>query len=69
MERALAITETALGPDHPSTAVRLANLAAIYSELDRHVDALPLEERALAISEATLGPDHPRTALYLANLA
>jgi hypothetical protein len=41
-----AITETALGPDHPSTALRLGNLAATYRDLGRHADALRLEERA-----------------------
>ncbi|MFE4722197.1 FxSxx-COOH system tetratricopeptide repeat protein, partial [Streptomyces sp. NPDC056728] len=68
-ERALAVTEAALGPDHPDTAIRLGNLAATFSELGRHVKALPLAERALAIREAALGPDHPTTAIRLGNLA
>ena len=62
-QRALAVTEAALGPDHPDTAVRLGNLARTYSALGRHADALPLEQRALAVTEAALGPDDPRTAL------
>ena len=32
-ERALAITETALGPDHPTTARRLDNLAVTHRDL------------------------------------
>ena len=68
-ERALAITEQALGPDHPDTAIRLDNLAAIYRQLGRAADALPLQERALAITEQALGPDHPDTAIRLDNLA
>ncbi|MFF8534900.1 tetratricopeptide repeat protein, partial [Streptomyces sp. NPDC015532] len=68
-ERALAITEAALGPDHPSTAGRLGNLASMLSDLGRYTEALPLKERALAITEAALGPDHPDTALRLNNLA
>ena len=68
-QRALAITEAALGPDHPNTATATANLAATLSELCRHTDALPLQQRALAITEAALGPDHPNTAIRLANLA
>ncbi|MER5528735.1 tetratricopeptide repeat protein, partial [Streptomyces sp. NPDC002677] len=32
-ERALAISETALGPDHPDTATRLGNLATTFGEL------------------------------------
>jgi tetratricopeptide (TPR) repeat protein len=68
-ERALAITETALGPDHPTTATVLANLATTYWDLGRYAEALPLEKRALAITETALGPDHPDTATLLDNLA
>ncbi|MER5528733.1 tetratricopeptide repeat protein [Streptomyces sp. NPDC002677] len=68
-ERALAIREATLGPDHPTTALRLSNLATTLSDLGRHAEALLLEERALAISEAALGPNHPTTALRLGNLA
>ncbi|MFE5036452.1 tetratricopeptide repeat protein, partial [Streptomyces sp. NPDC056683] len=68
-ERALAVTEAALGPDHPTTALRLGNLARTLSNLGRHAEALPLEERALAVTEAALSPDHPDTALRLGNLA
>jgi len=66
---ALAIYEAALGPDHPSTATALANLAVTYWSLGRHGEALPLEERALTVTEAALGPDHPSTATRLDNLA
>jgi len=69
LEQALAITEAALGPDHPGTATAMGNLAGTYRELGRAADALPLHERALAITEATLGPDHPGTANQLNNLA
>ncbi|MFD6332067.1 tetratricopeptide repeat protein, partial [Streptomyces niveus] len=68
-QRALAITETALGPDHPDTALRLGNLARTHGALGRHAEALPLDQRALAITEAALGPDHPDTATCLGNLA
>ncbi|MEU3103246.1 tetratricopeptide repeat protein [Streptomyces griseoflavus] len=68
-ERALAIAEAELGPNHPATALRLGNLAATLSELGRHSEALPLAERALAITETALGPDHPATAVRLNNLA
>ncbi|MEV8353883.1 FxSxx-COOH system tetratricopeptide repeat protein [Streptomyces niveus] len=68
-QRALTVTEAALGPDHPDTAIRLGNLARTHGALGRHDEALPLEQRALTVTEATLGPDHPRTALRLGNLA
>ena len=32
-QRALQITEAALGPDHPSTAIGLGNLALTYRDL------------------------------------
>ena len=68
-QSALTITETALGPDHPTTAIRLSNLALTHRDLGRYADALHLHERALAIAEAALGPDHPDTATLLGNLA
>jgi tetratricopeptide (TPR) repeat protein len=66
---ALAITEAALGPDHPDTARRQGNLAATYNGLGQYADALPLARQALAIIQAARGPNHPDTALRLANLA
>ncbi|MFE4719182.1 tetratricopeptide repeat protein, partial [Streptomyces sp. NPDC056728] len=68
-ERALAISEAALGPYHPDSAISLNNLARTFSALGRHAEALPLAERALAISETALGPDDANTAHSLSNLA
>ncbi|GAA3296403.1 hypothetical protein GCM10020295_26120 [Streptomyces cinereospinus] len=68
-QRALAITEAALGPGHPDTAVRLNNYALTLTALGRHGEALPLVERAVGIAEAVLGPEHLTTALRLNNLA
>jgi tetratricopeptide (TPR) repeat protein len=70
LQRALAIYEQALGPDHPGTAHSLNNLATLYLQsgpLRR--EAEPLFRRALAIKEKALGPDHPDTALSFNNLA
>jgi tetratricopeptide (TPR) repeat protein len=47
-KRALAIFEKALGPDHPSVASVLNNLASLYKEEARYADAEPLYKRALA---------------------
>ncbi len=66
---ALAITEQALGPDHPYTAASLNNLALLYRSQGRYPEAEPLYQRALAIREQALGPDHPDTAQSLNNLA
>ena len=68
-ERALAIRDAQLGPDHPDTATSLNNLALLHKAMGDHAKALPLYERALAIREAQLGPDHPDTAKSLNNLA
>ncbi|MFJ6168398.1 FxSxx-COOH system tetratricopeptide repeat protein [Micromonospora orduensis] len=67
--QALAITESALGRDHPSVAIRLGNLANRYSELGRLGEAVTLLERAVLIAEAALGPDQATVATYLGNLA
>ena len=68
-ERALAICEKALGPDHPDTGMRLNNLALLLKAQGDFAAARPLSERALAINEKALGPDHPDTATTLGNLA
>ena len=68
LDRALAIREKALGPDHPSTATSLNNLAVLYDDQGRYAEAEPLYQRALAIDEKALGPDHPGTATDLSNL-
>jgi tetratricopeptide (TPR) repeat protein len=68
-ERALAIDEKTLGPEHPELASQLNNLALLYRTTGRHAEAEPLYARALAISEKTLGPEHPDLATWLNNLA
>jgi tetratricopeptide (TPR) repeat protein len=68
-QRALAIREKALGPDHPDVAQSLNNLAALYDAQGQYARAEPLYQRALAIVEKALGPDHPHVATSLNNLA
>ena len=68
-ERALAIREKALGPDHPDTAASLNNLAAAASGTGRsRRGAAALRARADDPREG-LGRDHPDTATSLNNLA
>jgi len=69
LERALAVREQALGPDHPDTAASLHNLAVVLQAQGDLAAARPLYDRALAIREQALGPDHPDTASSLNNLA
>jgi tetratricopeptide (TPR) repeat protein len=69
LERALVIDEAAYGPDHPTVAAALSNLALVLKYLGQASAARPLLERALTIAEATYGPDHPTVAGLLGNLA
>ena len=68
-QRALAIREKVLGPDHPSVATSLDNLALLYKSQGRYETAEPLYKRALAVFEKALGPDHPDVATSLENYA
>ncbi len=68
-ERALAIDEAALGPDHPDVAVRLNNLAAIVRDLGLAGRRGRWPSGRWPSTEAALGPDHPDVAIRLSNLA
>ena len=52
-QRALAITEQALGPDHPRTATGLNNLAVFHYLQGQYAQAEPLYTRALEIGTST----------------
>ncbi len=65
----LAIDEKALGPNHPTVARDLNNLAMLLKEEKNYTAAERLYRRALAIDEKALGPDHPMTKTIRNNLA
>ena len=68
-QRALAISEKALGPEHPDVARSLNNLAAALrcpGPVREGRAALPARARHL---EKALGPEHPDVAQSLNNLA
>jgi tetratricopeptide (TPR) repeat protein len=67
-ERALAIDEKVLGPDHPGMATSLNNLGYLLGAQGDLSGSRPYLERALAISEKMPNPDHPDRALSLNNL-
>ena len=67
--KALELGEREFGPDHPTMATLLNNLAELYRAQGRYEAAEPLYKRALAIREKALGPDHPAVATSLNNLA
>jgi tetratricopeptide (TPR) repeat protein len=59
-ERALAIDETAFGPDHPNVARDVNNLGLVLKDLGDLAGARNAFQRALRILEKFLPPDHPR---------
>jgi tetratricopeptide (TPR) repeat protein len=67
-ERALAVTEAALGPADPEVAWRCDGLGVVLRKLGDLAGAKAQLERALAIGEAALGPDHPDVATIRDNL-
>jgi len=62
-ERALAIQEKTLGPDHPDVATSLNNLARLYDNQGQYAQAEPLFKRALAIREKDFGVPSPHPVL------
>jgi tetratricopeptide (TPR) repeat protein len=69
VQRALAIREKALGPEHPDVAASLDALAGLYRAQGQYRDAERPYRRALAIREKTLGRGNPALVLSLNNLA
>jgi len=59
-QRALALREKALGPDHVDLSTSLEALGTTYTALGRKEEALACSERALKLLEAAYGRDHPR---------
>jgi tetratricopeptide (TPR) repeat protein len=67
-ERALAIGERVLGPDHPSVAKFVNNLGSVLKDLGDLSGAKAAFERALVIDERLVGSDHPDVTIDLNNL-
>ena len=59
LERAVALAETAYGPEHPIVGNHLYTLGVIVRVLGDFAAARPLAERALAITETAYWPEHP----------
>ena len=67
--RALGLAERALGPDHPTVAVVLRNLALATLYVGNQDQAKGHLQRALAISEAHGGPTTPAALTVADNLS
>lgn len=68
-EEALTVAENTSGPNHPTVATSLNNLAALYQAHGKYAQAEPLHKRALRIREKAFGPEHPQVGQSLKNLA
>jgi serine/threonine protein kinase/tetratricopeptide (TPR) repeat protein len=68
LERAAALRETALGPDHPRTLDATISLAVAYCAAGREADAIRLYERVRDARTRATGPDRPDTAIDLSDL-
>ena len=68
-QRALAIREKQLNPDHPDVALSLNNLAESFRAQGKYAKGEPLSRRSLEIYKKQLGSDHPYVAKSLNNLA
>jgi serine/threonine protein kinase/tetratricopeptide (TPR) repeat protein len=67
--KAAAVTEVALGRDHPGTLRSRNNLALAYWSAGRLPEAIALHQATLKLREARLGQDHPDTLASSHNLA
>jgi tetratricopeptide (TPR) repeat protein len=67
-ERALRVTEAAVGSTHSEVAWRCDELGRVLRELGDLEGARAQSKRALAIGEAALGPDHPDVAVWHGDL-
>lgn len=64
-QRALAMREHILGPEHADTAQTLSNLAYLYHHQDQYEEAMSFLQRSLAMRQNVLGMAHPDTATSL----
>ncbi|MFM7925076.1 MAG: tetratricopeptide repeat protein, partial [Planctomycetaceae bacterium] len=66
--RALLIDETSYGPNHPTVAIRLNNLAGLLYATNRPVEAEPLSRRSVEILvqfQQQTGHRHPHFERFL----
>jgi hypothetical protein len=65
----LELRNRVLGVEHPDTIWAMANLAATYRNLEKHLEAEKLETQVLDTRNRILGVEHPDTIWAMANLA
>jgi tetratricopeptide (TPR) repeat protein len=67
-ERAVKVTEVALGPEHPDVAWRRYVLGQVLRHLGHLTEALAQSERAVEIMEAARGSDDAHVGVLLTNM-
>ncbi len=68
-QRAIALRQEHLGPEHRRTLESMNSLAVAYSSAGQRDKALALYEQTFALSQSALGEDHPFTLIVMENLA
>jgi tetratricopeptide (TPR) repeat protein len=68
-KQALALIESAMGPDYSEVSAYLNNLAMLYHTQGRYSEAQRLYERAVTIVENAYGQDDLNLGAFLTNLA
>jgi eukaryotic-like serine/threonine-protein kinase len=61
LERAVALRQACLGPEHPDTLGSMESLSSTYSWVGRHSEAIHLRQQILDARTTILGPDDPET--------
>jgi tetratricopeptide (TPR) repeat protein len=67
-EKALAITQQSLPPNHPDLAGSYGNIGSVYDKMGDYLKALSYYEKALAIQQQSLPPNHPGLAKSYNNI-
>jgi tetratricopeptide (TPR) repeat protein len=67
-EKALALVQQSLPPNHPSLASNYNNIGSAYDGMGDHPKALSHYEKALAIDQQSLPPNHPNLAASYLNI-
>jgi tetratricopeptide (TPR) repeat protein len=67
--RAFAIWQRELGPDHPTVAMSLGDVAECLGLQAHYPESEELRRQALSVQERALGPDHPMVVYTLGRLA
>jgi serine/threonine protein kinase/tetratricopeptide (TPR) repeat protein len=69
LERAFALYQTHLGPDHANTLASMQRLAGAYAPAARYQEAITLRQQIVQERQTLLGLDHPATLGAMGDLA